>query len=372
VTAISLGRAQVALAVPRGSRRARDQREWLRAVQTVPELEQLRADAADRLLEVARVLARYASWGDRTTRPTRALVCRLAGISVTTWKRCRRLLEDWGLLGTVQQGTTPEFSSFLHRDDPNLAAVYVLAVPKRKPGTAQVTCPEQITGPPPEPARARGRAPARARGKGQDCPPSGRAQPGSAPAPGGATAPCGAGIADAMARVLRRAAGETVTDGWCAWLARPFAAAGYSAADLSWAIDHEPSGRQQPYSRGRVRHPAGWLRKRLDAWLAGGIPVPSRSQQLAASRNRSARDRPGWLRARAAQVLAAARRHDPGARAPISHDEARARIRDGTGDLGHRGAGLARELIRQRRAQTAAEDDPPSDDLEKREHLEEP
>lgn len=365
MTAISLGRAQIAGAVPRGSRRARDQREFLRAVQAVLELEQLREDLAGRVLEVARVLARYASWGDRTTRPTRALICRLAGISVTTWKRIRRRLEAWGLLGCVQQGTTPEFSSFLHRDDPNLAAVYVLAVPRRKPMTPQLRDRAWRSGPPPEPARARGRAPAQARGEGQDCPPSGRAHMRSAPAPGGATAPCGAGIADAVARALRRAAGQSLTDGWCAHLARPFAAAGYSAADLAWAIDHEPSGRQHPYGR-RIRHPAGWARARLAAWTGpDGIPVPSRSQQLAAARDRITRDRPGWLRRRAAQVLAA--RHDPDARAPVGQDEARQLLRAGKGDLARRGARLARELIAERRKQAAAEDDPPSDDLGKEE-----
>jgi hypothetical protein len=148
-------RLEIARKIPRGSRRARDQRDFLRAALAAPELEDLRADAAANMLEVARILVRYASWEDRLTMPVRARVCRLAGISVSTWQRCRRRWEAWGYLGTVLEGTTHEFSSFLHRDDPNQAAVYVLAVPRRKRMTTRAADHGQITDPPPKLRRER-------------------------------------------------------------------------------------------------------------------------------------------------------------------------------------------------------------------------
>lgn len=249
MNSLAVSRAEIARAVPSGSRRARSQGEWLRAVHEAIALERPRPDFADRVLEAARVLARYASWTDRTTRPGRELICKLTGLPVCAWKRVRRRLEAWGLLRTVREGTTPEFASHLHHDDPNQAPVWVLLVPRRKQMTAQLRDPDRRSAPPPQSARTVGKVPARgAERQTRSRPPSGRAQPGSAAAPGGATAPCGAGVADAMARVLRRAGGKTITDGWCAWLARPFAAAGYSAADLAWAIDHDPAGVQHRWT----------------------------------------------------------------------------------------------------------------------------
>ena len=64
--------------------------------------------------------------------------------------------------------------------------------------------------------------------------------------------------------------------------ARPFFAADWSPRDVPHAIDHEPGGRQHGYTSG-VRSPAGWIRSRLAAWSGpNGIPLPSRSQRLAA------------------------------------------------------------------------------------------
>jgi hypothetical protein len=342
-TAVS--RAEIARAVPAGSRRARSQRDFLRAALAAVELEQLRPDAAERMLEVARILARFASWSDRTTRPGRALICKLAGISVTTYKRCRRRWAAWGYLGTVREGTTAEFASFLHRDDPNQAPVYVLAIPRRKPMTAQVRDPGRTSGPPPQSARTVEKVPARgAERQTRGRPPSGRTQPGSA------AAPSGAAPADAMARVLRRAGGKTITEGWCAWLARPFAAT-WSPADLAWAIDHDPAGAQHRWT-GKPRHPVGWMRSRLAIWLdAGGKPLPSRSQQLAASRDRIARDRRRTRRAIEFLQTSRARDRSRARLARASLEEDRARLRQLPGDLGQRGAQLARQLIDERQAQ---------------------
>jgi hypothetical protein len=349
----SVTRLEIARKVPRGSRRARGQPDFLRAALAAPELATLRADAAANMLEVARILARYMSWEDRLTMPVRARVCALAGISVSTWQRCRRRWEDWGYLGTVLEGTTHEFSSFLHRDDPNQAAVYVLAVPRRKRMTTRARDHDRISDLPPK-LRRSDRSPARDRGaQPQDGPPSGRADTRTAGAPDGATAPCGAGIADALAGVLLRAGGETLSDGWAAWLARPFARSGrYTAQDLAWAVDHAPAGPQHRWTRD-VRSPAGWLRKRLELWLdASGEPLPSRSQQQAAAHNRDTRERAarGWLTRRAAQILQTTRADVLAlareARFALEDDRARLRATPGS-DLGRRGAQLARELMRE-------------------------
>jgi hypothetical protein len=57
-------------AVPVSSRRARSQLSWVADVLDDPEFGELRADRRRNWAEVVRVLARYADWRDRTTRPT--------------------------------------------------------------------------------------------------------------------------------------------------------------------------------------------------------------------------------------------------------------------------------------------------------------
>ena len=75
---------------------------------------------------------------------------------------------------------------------------------------------------------------------------------------------------------------------------RPFRAAGWTAGDLEWAIDHEPSGRQHPYPVRDIRNipgtggtPPHWalarIRHRLALWLDDrGAATASRTQQAAA------------------------------------------------------------------------------------------
>ena len=75
-----------------------------------------------------------------------------------------------------------------------------------------------------------------------------------------------------------------LSDGWWAHLTGPFTAAGWSSGDLTFAIDHEPGGRQHRQRLASVRHPAGWLRWRLSRWLGpDGAPLLSPSQQRAAA-----------------------------------------------------------------------------------------
>lgn len=277
------GRAQIARAVPAGSRRAVSQREFLARLQCDPELAQLRADRARNISECARVMARYADWADRTTRPTRGRVCAQAGslrggvLGLSTWKRARAWLEARGYLGTVVAGTTAALDgmrtspALVDPDGPNTAAVYVLTVPRRKPAAPLPTGPTAINGPPSVSRQGHIQGHARA-----------TRRPGES----------GAGCAGALLRVGGRPpcgrAGQGITEGWAAHLAGPFERAGWTAADIAHAIDYEPGGAQHRYGA-RVASAVGWLRWRLARWLDDdGAPVASRSQQRAASRARTA------------------------------------------------------------------------------------
>ena len=72
---------QTAQAVPAGSRRARDQCGWLRAVLADPEIAALRADHRRTALELVHVLARHADWHAMTTWRPRARACAEIGSS---------------------------------------------------------------------------------------------------------------------------------------------------------------------------------------------------------------------------------------------------------------------------------------------------
>lgn len=266
-----VSRAEIAWAVPAGSRRARSQSQFLAAAVRCAELDAYREDRRRNLLEVARILARYASWDDRTTRPTRAVVCKLAGIKLSTWKVCRALWEKWGFLGTVRQGRTSMARPAALDDGRNEAAVYVLAVPiekRSKPTTPAPVTP--VTRPPTElrssscttHTRARRETPERRTALRADSP----AKPALPPA-------------------LRKGAVlEKLSEQARAHFWRPFAAAAWTPADFLHAVNHLPSGRQHRRDLHDVIYPAGWLRYRLAPWLdAAGVPVPSRSQRWAAA-----------------------------------------------------------------------------------------
>jgi hypothetical protein len=302
------GRAEVARAVPRGCRQLRGlaaERLWLEAIGAHEEVLDLRADARANVLEAARQLARRASYSDGTTRRGATPWHLLAGVCLSTWKKIRRRLEAWGFLGTVQPGTTAEFRSVLHRGEPNTAAVYVLCIPKRNARSGHPPArASAISCPPTRSHRDRGSQPQRdplcKTPENRGGPPCGRTQPGSAAA-ASAAAP-----ADAVVQTLRKAAGQPISERWCARLAAPFVAAGWTVADLAWAIEHEPGGGRHNYSAA-VRHPVGRIRWRLGLHRAGpgGRPLLARSQQLAVSRlhSRQQRARTDALTGRLAAVL---------------------------------------------------------------------
>jgi hypothetical protein len=314
------GRALIAAAVPKGSRRLRGrwiERAYVDAWTADPRLAGLRPIARINQLEWAKWMARHARWADGTTRPVRDRVCQLARFCETTFKACRRRAEAWGYSGTVVEGTTAEFTPMaLDKDAPNTAAVYVLCVPRGHP--APQVRPQMR--PPTRSRRDRGCAYTQESalwktGRSGDGPACGRTVSRAAAAPSGA-----APAADVVA-VLRAAAGYPIGEAWCQRLSAAFTARGYTAADLAFAIDHERGGAQHRFVTA-VRHPAGRIRWRLRQWRdEHGIPVLSRSQQLAVSRQAAradaaatrqlAGDRPGQLRQAldaAAAVVAATRK----------------------------------------------------------------
>jgi hypothetical protein len=271
-----LTRAEIAQAVPQGSRRARGQHEALRDGLACPELAGVRADFREHLTAWWRLHVTHASWGGpgkdpaATTRPTRARVCQLGGMSESTYKACRRWWEARGRVAIVRPGCTPDLRpmALSGADDRNDAQVYVLCVPRR-------ACP----------ARPPASSPALTRPLAESCQDSARfpareaAQQGS-DNPGKTGAP--------RSPVLARGMLAEVTDGWWAHLTAPFAA--WSAFDVVHAVDHAPDGRQHRQRLANVRHPAGWLRWRLSLWLnpdGTARPSPGQLAREAAERRRA-------------------------------------------------------------------------------------
>lgn len=290
-----VSRAEIAWAIPPGSRRARSQSAYLAAVARWPELAEQRADRRRNLMEVARILARHASWADRTTRPTRAVVCAAAGIGLSTWKACRAQWEAWGFLGTVRGGRTHIARPAALDDGRNDAAVYVLTVPAEK----------RKSGPPPPELGTESRPPTRSRS--DLCTTHTRDADQATPemmTSLRSDSPATPAVPD---RLRKGAVLEKISDRARRAFWRDFAAAGWTPGDFVFAIDHLQGG--QPHRRDwrDVLYPAGWLRYRLSLWRGpDGAPVPSRSQRWAAAAAEAARVAAQLRAELAAQAAAAA------------------------------------------------------------------
>jgi hypothetical protein len=291
-----ISRAEIAWAVPAGSRRARSPAQFLRAAARCPGLGEVkREDRRRNLLEFIRIMARHVSWEDMTTRPTRARVCQLGGFSVSTFKVLRAQWEAWGFLGTVRKGRTRQYrlQPAVLDGDRNDAAVWVLAVPREKTtrqpaGEAPAAVTRPPTGSRSEPGTAHTRARRETPGDRTGLRPDSPAKP-AVPR------------ALALGAVLEKLSDRARAHFW-----RPFEAAGWRVADFRFAVDHLPDGRPHRRDLRDVIYPAGWLRWRLAHWLGpDGAPVASRSQRWAAAAAAD-RDRHARLRERLAAAAAAA------------------------------------------------------------------
>jgi hypothetical protein len=264
---------------------------WVADVLDDPESGHMRADGRRNFTEVVRVLARYADWKDRTTRPTWARIGDQAGVSRSVVARTVRWLREHGYLGAVESGSTPMFRigvlyGLVAVGEGNRAAEYVLCIPGRANEKRQIR---------PRPTRPvaawphRSGTPSRSR-KGPRNIPSREDQPesGSARHWPGTRRPATRGEALAAAETLRRRSPllRRLTARHIRSLARQYWAAGWTPADVLYAMEHLPDGRQHPHTHA-VRHVAGWLRYRestRDAIAGFAATQQAREETLAAPR----------------------------------------------------------------------------------------
>jgi hypothetical protein len=121
-----------------------------------------------------------------------------------------------------------------------------------------------------------------------------------------------------MAGLLRQAAGQHLTDGWCGWIARRYLAAGWSAAELGEVLARIPPRREWPewlWDYGRrdallvcLAREQTFARHWADPWQAVR-PAPQRVRRAAvlAERRENARRTAAVAAARAAGLSAAGR-----------------------------------------------------------------
>ena len=297
-------------AMPAGSRRARGQADWLRAVEVCPEVAELRVDAREHVHTIAWALACAASWSTLTTRPTWPLLEERSGLSRRTVARWLAWLRAAGLLGVVESGTTPRFRPMaLSGEEGNRAAVYVLTVPMSAAEVAATA--------PAESSTAKSGTPTLLL-LDQEKDPNTRARTEQEPGPlrgpdhadGGRSWPRtrAAGSRRDRLELVRRLQREApdlrrLTDVSLRHLLRPWLLAGWTVAELVHALDHEPDGTERPWTTA-VRSPGGWLLSRLQPWTitpGGACSPPSVALRASESAERAAAEaqRAEWAAAAA-------------------------------------------------------------------------
>jgi hypothetical protein len=335
------GKAAIFRAVRPGTRRCRGQREWLRTVLDAIEAEPWYANRKAHTAAIARQLMRHMNWHERTTRPGHERIAAAVHVSTDTVARAVAWMQDRGLLGLVSPGTTPLLRPYaLHGGEGNLAVVYVCTVPRKRArhlpppdaghgSFADLTRSrsDRVNAP-----RTRGANPIKARAaRGQPMlPHPGDGSPNTSPETRSERLAAARAMQD-RSRVLRR-----LSDRHVRHLTRPFTLVGWTPADVLFAIDHEPGGRQHGYTTD-VRSPAAWIAARLALWLnpATGAPLSSRSQ-LAGERRARTRAEQADRRAERERLSAAAATVDVAAHAARAREMlAAARARHRPHDLNY-------------------------------------
>ena len=282
---------------------------WVADVLDDPDFEQLRSDRRRNWAEVVRVLARYVDWRDRTTRPTWARVADQARVSRRTVARAIEWLHARGYLGTVETGSTPLFRigvlyGLATTSEGNRAAEYVLCTPgrptDRRPIRQRPTRPVSV-------CPSRSGTPSGSRKGPRRIPPrEDRAEGLSARHWPATQRPGTRGEALAAAETLRRRNPmlRRLTARHLRSLAKLYFEAGWTPADVLYAMEHRPDGRQHPHTHS-VRHVPGWLRYRLTAWRAPHGGLYATPGQLAADYARRIRAEQMHRAAKRAAALAA-------------------------------------------------------------------
>lgn len=260
----------------------------------------MRADRRRAVYELARVLARHASWKDMTSWRPRALACAEIGssrdpsrpLSVTAYRAARRVLEERGFLGLVAQGWTSALRAAVLDDRTGTSAVFVLTVPRQKQPVPRrdesprvnraLSCPRSGHK---VPARAReassGEKTAAASRRGTGVPEPAGPWPSLRVPETRSEEKRAADLLRTQCRPLMRLSARYVRH-----LVHEWFAAGWSPSDLMFAVEHSPAGRWHGYTS-TIRHVPGWLQSRLTAWRdRSGRPVASPSQRRAAERKR--------------------------------------------------------------------------------------
>ncbi|MBT2234978.1 hypothetical protein [Nonomuraea sp. NEAU-A123] len=284
-------RAAVLSAVPEGMRRATSQRAFLRAVKEHPDALALKCHAYRNLTEVAGKLADWADWTTLTTRPTEQRIADDLDLALSTVKRWIRWLRERGFLGVVEEGTTNRFRRGNQcglTDDGlgNRAAVWVLCTPIPELDETDMRTDKTTTEPPSLtlPKRVK-EGPTHAREERSSPRRSNRISTTN-------EAAATPGTRKHALQVAQKIHDESTTLGrlspwYIRHLTRVFVAAGWTAADVLHALDHQPDGAAWTYtwtSRDQIRNTPGWVRFRLSAWLdEHGRPLPGKSQRLMAA-----------------------------------------------------------------------------------------
>ena len=236
---------------------------WLRAVQAHPGLAGLRADAHRNVQALVWALAVDAR-PDGTTMPTWEKLVEQTGLGRRTVARWLAWLQQQQLLLVHETGSTPATRPGWQRVEGNRAAIYILVKPSvdesgtpslgihfvntpfaREATTAQAACgggaSTQEHWPRSRPAATRAERLLAARQLRADLPV----------------------LRQLSERAVRAAFGPQLRAGW-------------SVADLAYALDHDPSGTAH-WREARVRNAYGWALHRLGLWAG----QPARSQLLA-------------------------------------------------------------------------------------------
>ncbi len=246
----------------------------------------MRSDAYANARKIAWALA-VAARADGTVTPTWDSLVETTGLSRSTVAAWLSRLQAWGLVRVLESGSTVRTRRGRDPQLGNRAAVYVLRIPVDESRTPTVL-------PKVEPPIAGARlddSPTAASGGGPAEPP----WPSTAKTRTRADELRAAETLRGRVQAFRRLSPRAVRS-----LIRSWLRAGWTVADLVWALDHEPDGTDR-WKTQAVRQPIGWAKARLAPWE--GLEPPSARSEAARAAERAAHQE--FLAERAAAVAAA-------------------------------------------------------------------